>query len=127
MISELFDPDAWRPVPGLDFAGGFTPTFEGMPKAAAANITPAVNGIPYYTPELFVEVMRTGRVKARELSELMPTRFYRTMTDEDLLAIFAYLRTLKPVEHYVDNAQPPTACVRCGLTHGGGARNKKSG
>jgi mono/diheme cytochrome c family protein len=119
--------DHGTPVPGMDFAGGFTPTFGSLPKAAAANITPAVNGIPYYTPDLFVEVLRTGRVKARELSDMMPTHFYRGMTDEDLLAIFAYLKTLKPIDHYVDNALPPTPCARCGLAHGGGARNKKTG
>ena len=46
------------------------------------------------------------------------------MTDEDLKAIFAYLKTVKPVEHYVDNSVQPAACARCGRSHGGGARNK---
>jgi hypothetical protein len=27
------------------------------------------------------------------------------MTDEDLMAIFAYLRTVKPVRHNVDNSE----------------------
>jgi len=26
-----------------------------------------------------------------------------------------------------DNAQPPTKCAKCGLTHGGGERNQKVG
>jgi hypothetical protein len=117
--------DQGATVPGLDFAGGFQLTFAGLPPVASANITPGVNGIPYYTEALFVETMRTGRVRERLLSDVMPTFFYRNMTDEDLKAIFAYLKTLKGADHYVDNAAPPTRCLRCGLEHGGGERNRK--
>lgn len=92
---------------------------------AAANITPAVNDSPYYTEDLFLETIRTGRVRERKLTDVMPWGHYRNMTDEDLKAIFAYLKTLKPVDHYVDNAQPPTRCSRCNLEHGGGERNKR--
>ena len=109
---------------GLEFAGGTPLPFEGRKTIHSANITPSVNGIPYYTEELFIEVMRTGRVKARELDPMMPTAFYRNMTDQDLKDVFAYLKTLKPVDHYVDNARPATKCARCGLDHGGGERNK---
>jgi len=45
------------------------------------------------------------------------------MTDDDLMAIFAYLRTLKPVHHRVDNALPPTACKICQGKHGAGEQN----
>lgn len=76
---------------------------------AAANLTPAPNGIPYYTEALFVEAIRTGRVRDRQLSDVMPWGHYRHMTDEDLKAIFAYLKTLAPVDHYVDDALPSTA------------------
>jgi hypothetical protein len=55
----------------------------------------------------------------------MPWQLYRNMTDQDLKDLFAYLKTLKPVDHYVDNSLPPTFCAKCGLTHGGGERNKK--
>jgi hypothetical protein len=72
-----------------------------------------------------LETIRTGRVRERQLSDLMPWAYYRTMTDEDLKAIFAYLKTVKPVEHYVDNTMAATACVLCEETHGGGERNKK--
>ncbi len=53
----------------------------------------------------------------------MPWPIYRNMTDDDLKAVFAYLRTLKPVHHMVDNAEPPTLCKRCGHKHGLGERN----
>jgi mono/diheme cytochrome c family protein len=112
---------------GLDFGGGTRMTFAGIKDVYSANITQGVNGIPYYNQELFVETLRTGRVRERELSSMMPTVLFRNLTDEDLKAIFAYLKTLPPVDHYVDNTLPPTACPRCGLTHGGGERNKKIG
>jgi hypothetical protein len=116
--------DAGTAPAGMDFAGGTAMKFEGRKTIHTANITPSVNGIPYYTEELFIEVMRTGKAKARELDPMMPTQFYRNMTDQDLKDVFAYLKTLKPVEHYVDNSQGATKCARCGLEHGGGERNK---
>jgi hypothetical protein len=109
---------------GFEFAGGTPTTYAGRKTAYSANITPGVNGIPYYTEELFVEVMRTGKVKSRPLDPMMPTRYYRNMTDQDLKDIFAYLKTIAPVDHYVDNTLPATKCAKCGLTHGGGDRNK---
>ena len=111
-------------IPGMEFAGGNTFMHEGREQRAAANITPAVNGIPYYTEELFLEVFRTGRVREREISDVMPWGVYRTMTDEDLKAIYAFVKTLKPVEHFVDNAMPRTPCAKCKVEHGGGERNK---
>jgi mono/diheme cytochrome c family protein len=110
---------------GFTFAGGTALLYEGRKTIYSANITPSVNGIPYYTEELFVEMMRTGRVKARELDPMMPTRYYRNMTDQDLRDIFAYLKTLPAVDHSVDNTLTPTPCAKCGLTHGGGERNRK--
>jgi cytochrome c553 len=110
---------------GFTFAGGTAMPYEGRKMIYTANITPGVNGIPYYTEDLFVEMMRTGKVKARELDPMMPTRYYRNMTDQDLRDIFAYLKTLAPVDHFVDNTAAPTACTKCGLSHGGGEKNKK--
>jgi mono/diheme cytochrome c family protein len=112
-------------IPALAFAGGNTVIYHDRTRVAAANLTPATNGIPYYTEDLFVETIRTGRVRERKISDLMPWAHYRGMTDEDLKAIFAYLKTLSPVEHYVDNAVRPTPCATCNLEHGGGERNKK--
>jgi mono/diheme cytochrome c family protein len=112
-------------LPGMDLAGGNILKFgDAREPKASANLTPAPNGIPYYNEELFVEVIRTGRVREREVSDLMPWGHYRGMTDEDLKAIFAYLKTRKPVDHYVDNALSPTPCARCNIPHGGGERNK---
>ena len=110
-----------RPVPGLEWAGGNT--IPGGERVVSANLTPDASGIPYYDENLFLEVMRTGRVKGRALGNAMPWYYYRHMTDEDLRAVFAYLRTLKPVRHLVDNAEPPSYCKLCGNRHGLGERN----
>lgn len=110
-------------IPGMEFAGGFVLTgpFE---QVASANITTAPSGIPYYTGELFLEMMRTGRVKARKIHDMMPWIGYGRQTDDDLRAMFAYLQTLAPVQHRVDNSVPPTDCPRCGARHGAGDQNQ---
>ena len=119
--------DRGQYIAGMEFAGGFTLRQKDREPKASANITPAVNGIPYYTEDLFLEVIRTGRVRERKITDIMPWSHYRGMTDDDLKAIFAYLKTLQPIDHYVDNALPPTKCARCTLEHGGGERNKAAG
>lgn len=93
-----------EPVAGRDFSGG--QKFVGpWGTVISANLTPDASGIPYYDEKLFLQAMRTGQVGARPLSPMMPWWGYRNMTDEDLKAIFAYLRTLKPVYNEVDNTK----------------------
>ncbi len=111
-----------QPIPGMSFAGGFYLTLNGE-KAAAANLTPDATGVSYYDEALFLKVMRTGYVGARKLSSLMPFPFYGNMTDEDLKAIFAYLRTISPVKHRVDNSLPVSYCKLCKQWHGAGDQN----
>ena len=55
----------------------------------------------------------------------MPWSVLRNMTDEDLAGIFAYLKTLKPIAHRVDNTEPPTLCPLDGAMHGAGNQNRK--
>jgi mono/diheme cytochrome c family protein len=113
-----------NPIPGMDFGGG---QIIGLPsgKAASANLTPDPSGIPYYDEALFVKAMRTGYVGARELSNVMPWVVVRNLTDQDLASMFAYLKTLKPVTHHVDNSLPPTLCPIDGAMHGAGNQNRK--
>ncbi len=111
-----------KPITGLDFAGGLVfslPT--GV--VASANVTPDASGISYYDEDLFVRAMRQGKVGARQLNPAMPWWFYGKMNDEDLKAVYAYLHTLKPIRHRVDNAVPPTLCQRCRQKHGLGDSN----
>jgi len=53
-----------------------------------------------------VKAVRTGeRPDGRELAPMMPWRSYAVLTDEDALALAAYLKSLPPVRHAVP---PPT-------------------
>ena len=53
----------------------------------------------------------------------MPWYFFGNMGDGDLKDIFAYLKTVKPVKHQLDNFEPPTYCRLCKQKHGFGATN----
>jgi len=109
-------------IPGLEYGGGFL--LDGAwGVVASANITPDASGISYYDEALFLQVMRTGYVKARKLAPIMPVAEFKDLTDDDLKAMFAYLQTLKPVKHRVDNTLPPTYCKLCRHKHGGGDQN----
>jgi mono/diheme cytochrome c family protein len=111
-----------QPVAGFAYAGGLL--MRGpWGDVSTANITPDASGISYYDEALFIEVMRTGYVKARKLNSIMPFGAFKNLTDDDLKAMFAYLRTVKPVQHRVDNTQPPTYCKLCRQKHGGGDQN----
>lgn len=111
-----------QPIAALAFAGGFE--LKGpFGTVTSSNITPDPSGISYYDENLFIQAMRTGKVGARTLNPIMPWDGYRNMTDEDLKAVFAYLRTLKPVHHRVDNTLTPTMCKICQGKHGAGDQN----
>ena len=113
-----------QPITELAFAGGML--FKGpWGEVTSANITPDASGISYYDEELFVKTLRTGHVGARKLNSIMPWGYFRNMTDEDLKAIFAYLQTLPPVQHRIDNTEEATACTVCGGKHGFGELNHK--
>jgi Cytochrome C oxidase, cbb3-type, subunit III len=114
--------DQKGPIRGLEYGGGDILTGP-WGEVASANITPEASGIGYYDEALFLQVMRTGYVKARKLSSIMPFGEFANLTDDDLKAIFAYLRTLPPVKHRVDNSLPPTYCKLCRKKHGGGDQN----
>ena len=84
----------FQPIPGMEMAGG-----SPMGGVFSANLTSDASGIGYYDEALFIEAIRTGYVRARKLNSIVPWWVFRNMTDDDLEAVFAYLRTLKPVHH----------------------------
>ena len=109
-----------QPDATLDMAGGSE--FESPAgRVFATNLTPDPTGIAHYDAATFVQVMRTGKLGT--LHPMMPWAMYSRMNDEDLGALYAYMRTLKPVKHVVTNGVEPTDCAVCGLKHGGGDRN----
>jgi cytochrome c553 len=111
-----------QPIAGMDFAGGFI-LKEPNALVAASNITPDASGISYYDEAMFIRAMREGKVGARPLHASMPWIYFSKMTDEDLKSVFAFLRTLKPVRHRVDNAETASPCKLCQQNHGLGSTN----
>ena len=110
--------------PGF-FGGGNQIEVFGRPAAFSANLTPSPSGIgSYYDETLFRDVMRTGHLKGREINPVMPWTVFGNMTDADLDALFAYLRSRHPVNHAISNTDDPTPCPVCGQKHGLGDRNK---
>ncbi len=98
---------------GEDFAGGRE---FGMPDGSvlrSANITPHKTGIGLLTEELFVQKFKQYSDSAYvppKLSEIgyqtiMPWTMYAKMTNEDLSAIYTYLKTVKPVDNFVVKAE----------------------
>ena len=81
----------------------------------ARNLTPdQVSGLGIWTEEMFLKTMRTGRHMgvSRPILPPMPWQAVGSLKDEDIKAIFAYLRTVKPVRNEVPDpiiAPPPPA------------------
>jgi hypothetical protein len=75
-----------------------------------ANLTPdEETGLGKWTADNFVQAIRTGRHmgKGRPILPPMPFPAITNFTDEDLHAIFAYLRTLKPIKNRVPEPVAP--------------------
>jgi hypothetical protein len=76
----------------------------------AANLTPdKETGLGNWTEEMFISALRKGRHAGveRQILPPMPWQSYSHFTDQDLKAVFAYLRTLKPVKNAVPSPTPP--------------------
>ncbi len=89
-------------VAGKDFSGGLSwdePPF----KVTAPNITQDKDtGIGKWSDDDIKRLLRTGvRPNGVAIAPIMPTGFYDIITDNDVNAIVAYLRTVKPVSNKV--------------------------
>jgi len=75
-----------------------------------ANLTPDPDtGTGLWTEQQFVDTIRSGRHlgRGREILPPMPWPAIRNLTDADLKAIFAYLRTIPAVKNRVPDPLPP--------------------
>ena len=80
--------------------------------SVASNLTPdPTTGIgTRYTEAAFIATMRTGKKpNGTPIMPPMPSDVYQNMTDDDLKAIFAYLRTIKPIRNAVFAGITPAA------------------
>lgn len=77
----------------------------------AANLTSDPTGIGSWTEENFKRAMKEGKFKGmpggRTLLPPMPWFNFANISDEDVSAIFAYLKSTKPVRNVVPAAIPP--------------------
>lgn len=95
-------------IPEKAFSGGRE---FNMPAGVlhTANITPDIKtGIGAWTDSMFVSRFKSfsqadslPRVGKNEFNTIMPWSMYAGMTEEDLKAIFAYLKTVKPANNKV--------------------------
>jgi len=89
------------------FGNDFTSAVGPWGMSFSANLTPHDTGTGSWSFEQFKTAIRKGKYKglegSRSLLPPMPWEVYRIFTDDDLLAIFTYLQSIKPV----DNLVPP--------------------
>lgn len=108
---------AMPPAPDLGkgpwgWAGSHTMTAFAGPWGVsfAANLTPdEETGLGHWTEKMFIDAMRNGRHEARGRPILppMPLAAVAAATDEDLSALFAFLRSVPPIANRVPQPVDP--------------------
>ncbi|SDL04703.1 hypothetical protein SAMN05421823_104231 [Catalinimonas alkaloidigena] len=77
----------------------------------SANLTSDATGIGNWKEEQFVKALREGKFKGldntRPLLPPMPWQVFKNLTDEDMHAMFVYLKSTKPVKNVVPAPIPP--------------------
>lgn len=77
----------------------------------AANLTPDDTGIGLWTFDQFEKAIREGKQKGmdgtRMLLPPMPWQAYKNTTDDELKAIFTYLKSIQPVANVVPQPVAP--------------------
>lgn len=83
---------------GEPLAGGTKFEEEGKPTLTSPNLTPHPSGRIYgWSQEIFIQRFRMGKLIPYSH---MPWESFARMSDDELKAIYNYLRTLKPVDTY---------------------------
>jgi hypothetical protein len=95
------------------FSMGQTTAIGPWGTSFASNLTPDDTGLGSWTEDQFLTAIKKGLYKglegSRPLLPPMPWETISKFSDEDLKAIFAYLKSIKPVENVVPSAIPPKA------------------
>lgn len=76
----------------------------------AMNLTPdSLTGIGTWTVEMFMKTIRSGKHwgTSRPIMPPMPWQNYRLMKDEDMKAVYAFLRSIPPVRNNIHPYTPP--------------------
>jgi mono/diheme cytochrome c family protein len=95
MAATVVTMTAWSGPWGISFTANLTPDRE--------------TGLGAWTEQNFVDTMRTGRHmgRGRPILPPMPWQMAGNLTDQDLKAVFAYLRTIPSVKNRVPQPVPP--------------------
>jgi hypothetical protein len=102
---NIFGPDKWGAITNNNLTGWVGP----WGTSYTSNLTPdRETGTGVWNEELFIKILRTGKFMAsgRDILPPMPWQEYAKLTDADLKAIFAYLKSLKPVKNQVPASVP---------------------
>ena len=84
------------------------------------NLTPDENtGIGSWSEETFIKAIRTGKHMgvSRPILPPMPWQVYLNLTDADLKAIYAYLRTIPKIHNPQPDPLPPAPAVQAAAHH----------
>ncbi|HCA42919.1 MAG TPA: diheme cytochrome c-553 [Bacteroidetes bacterium] len=77
----------------------------------SANLTPDATGIGSWSEEQFKKALKEGKFKGldgtRTLLPPMPWQNFHNISDEDVSAMYAYLKSIKPIKNLVPNPIPP--------------------
>jgi hypothetical protein len=104
--SGALAPDRWMAMTNGDMTAWVGPW--GI--SFAANLTPdQATGLGGWTEDMFIKTIRTGKHMGtgRLILPPMPWPNYAQMSDDELKAMFAYLRSLPPVKNLVPQPVPP--------------------
>lgn len=106
-VAKGFAPDP----KGWIWAGSATNTAFAGPWGIsyAANLTSDATGLGSWTEANFVKAIKEGKHLGvgRPINPPMPWPAYGRATEEDLKALFAYLKTVPPIRNQVPEHQPP--------------------
>jgi len=93
------------------FSMGLTSATGPWGTSFAANLTPDASGIGSWSEAQFLNAIKNGLYKglegSRPLLPPMPWQSYRNLPDDDIKAIFAYLKSIPAVDNIVPAPIPP--------------------
>ena len=101
-------PPPFKPIKGSPYVihinGHLTAWSGDWGVSFAANLTPDQNtGLGIWTEDMFLAALKQGKHmgKSRPILPPMPWNWYGQLPDEDLKAMFAYLKSIKPIANRV--------------------------
>jgi Cytochrome c len=117
MPMSPIDKNALKPGNWMLFAADLTATVGPWGISYPANLTPdSTTGIGAWSEYEFIQTLRTGKhlgqAGGRQILPPMPWEEVGQASDDDLKAIFAYLKALPPINNKVPAPVPPNEVAK---------------